>query len=267
MTVFSPRSLLPLFALSLGTALLIVGCSSSARTTNAPNLPTRFPNHTTDEIRSRIVGASDTLRAYRAKARVTVQSPNQSRTFNAVVRHRRADSLFMRVSLFGIEGGRLLLTRDSVFFYDTRKGVLRVGPAKAVQNLFPAPVSSANFFENMLGLIAPAPQTDWSLQADSTLYYVSSPNGCRRYAIDPTRWRVVRYEQRARNGTLIQRRRFSNFHTVEGIRLPAQLVFQRPAANLRAVVHYRSMTLNPSDLSFALNVPPEVPRRSFARGQ
>ena len=267
LTASPSRSALRLFVLAVGTAVLMVSCSGSGRTTKAPGLPNGFPNHSTDDIRSRIKGEGDTLRAYTAKARVTVQSPKQNRTFNAVVRHRRADSLFMRVSMFGIEGGRLLLTPDSVFFYDSRKAVLRVGPAEAVQNLFPAPVSSADFFENMLGLLAPTPHTDWSLKADSTLYYVSGPGDRRRYTVDPTRWRVVRYEKRARNGTVLQKRLFSNFRTIEGVLLPTRLIFHRPAADLRAVVHYQSMTLNPPDQSFALNVPPQIPRRPFVRGR
>lgn len=263
----SPHVALSLFAFSIGLSLLVVGCTSTAPTADAPGLPDRFPNHSPDDIRSRITGAADTLRAYTAKARITVQSPTQNRTFNAKVRHRRADSLFMRVSLFGFEGGRLLLTPDSVFFYDTRKTVLRVGPVEDVQNLFPAPVSSANFFENMIGLVAPDPKTDWSVRADSTLYYLSGPNDQRRYTVDPTRWRVVRYEQHTRDGTVTQKRRFSNFRKVEGLLLPAQLLFHRPDANLRAVVRYQSMTLNPADLSFSFDVPPEVPRRSFSQGR
>ncbi|MFB6098353.1 MAG: DUF4292 domain-containing protein [Salinibacter sp.] len=230
-------------------------------------MPNRFPNHSTRQIRSHILRGTDTLRAYSARARITVQSPSQNRTFNAIVRHRRADSLFMRISLFGIEGGRLLVTQDSVFFYDTRKAVLRVGPVEAVQNIFPAPVSSPDFFRHMLGLLAPAPQRDWSLRADSSLYYLSSAADRRHYTVDPLRWRVLRYEERTRRGTVVQKQNFSSFRSVEGLVLPSRVVFQRPTANLRAVVSYRRMNLNPTDLSFALDVPPQVPRRSFTRRQ
>lgn len=169
----------------------------------------------------------------------------------------------MRFSLFGVEGGRLLLTRDSVFFYNTRKAVLRVGPVETVQKIFPVPVSSDDFFQNMLGLIAPDPSSSWSLQADSSLYYVSGSSNHTQYTVDPTRWRVVRYEERSQTGTVLQKRLFSKFRPVEGLLLPAQLIFQRPTSGLRAVVNYQKMNLNPSNLSFGLNVPPQVPRRSF----
>lgn len=252
-----------LFLWTLATALLIASCSGASRTTDAPTMPDRFPNHSPDQIRTQILGASDTIQSYAAKARVAVQSPDEDRSFNAVVRHRRADSLFMRVSLFGVEGGRLLLTRDSVFFYDTRNAVLRVGPVKAVQQLFPAPVSSDDFFQNMLGLLAPPRAKEWSLQADNSLYYVSSSTNRKHYTVDPTRWRVVRYEERSHTGTVVQKRLFSDFRPVDGLLLPAQVIFQQPAADLRARVKYREMTLNPSDPSFSLDVPSQVPRRPF----
>jgi hypothetical protein len=261
LTSASSPSTPQLLLLAIATVLLLMSCGSSAPTAKTTTLPARFPDHSVDQIYRQIVGPTDTLRSYTAKARVTVQSPDQNRSFNAVVRHRRADSLFMRFSLFGVEGGRLLLTRDSVFFYDARKAVLRVGPVQAIQEIFPAPVSSDQFFENMLGLVAPDPTTSGSLQADSSLYYVSDSTDRERYTVDPTRWRVVRYEQRSSTGTVVGKRLFSEFRRVEGLVLPGRLIFQQPSADLRAVVRYQEMSLNPSDLSFALDVPSQVPRR------
>lgn len=240
-----------------------MGCSSSAPPAGTAELPDRFPDHSVDQIRRQILGSTDTLRTYAAKARVRVESPDQTRSFNAVVRHRRADSLYMRFSLFGVEGGRLLLTRDSVFFYDSRKAILRVGPVRAVQQIFPAPVGSDQFFETMLGLLAPEPRTSWSVQADSSLYYFSGPANRERYTVDPIRWRAVRYERRSSSGAVVEKRLFSEFRPVEGVVLPAQLIFQRPGADLRAVVNYREMSLNPSNPSFGLDVPAEVPRKPF----
>ena len=248
--------------LALTSALLLAGCGSSSPST-APSLPDAFPNHSVGQVQQQITGGTDTIRAYTAKARVNVRTPNQTQSFNAVVHHRRADSLFMRLSLFGIEGGRLLLTRDSVFFYDTRNTVLRVGPVKAVQNLFPAPVSSDQFFDNMIGALAPPARPDWSMTADSTLYYLSDTTDRERYTVDPTRWRVVRYEERSDPGTVRQKRLFSDFRRVQDVSLPARILFQQPADGLRAVITYKEMTLNPSGLSFSLDVPAQVPRRPF----
>lgn len=217
-------SLRPLFLSCLlaavGTALLLSSCSGPARTPAPPDMPAGFPDHSANDIRTLLLQGVDSVRAYRARARISVRTRDRTRTFNAQVRHRRADSLFMRVSLFGVEGGRLLLTRDSVFFYDTRRAVLRVGPLQDVQALFPAPVSSPRFFQNMLGLIAPGTARAWSVTADSSLYYMAGPRRRARYTVDPARWRVVRFEQRARTGNVRQKRLFFKLSHGSGPRAP-----------------------------------------------
>lgn len=257
----TPSTSLLLF-LSLGAGLLLAGCSGSARTAERPGLPDRFPDHTVDQIHRQIVAATDTLHSFSAKARVTIRSPEQNRSFNAVVRQQRSDSLFMRFSLFGVEGGRLLLTADSVFFFDTRKAVLRVGSASAVEEVVPIPVSSGHLFENMLGLLAPEPGTDWTLEADSSYYYLSTrPKRRKRYMVDPSQWRVVRHVKQTDLGRTIQKRLFSDFRSVDGLLIPHQIIFRRPMDNVSATVTYRTVNLNPSNLSLTLDVPPQVPRK------
>lgn len=253
----------------MGLGVILSGCGSSSPTADDPRLPDRFPDHSVDQIRQEILRTSDTLRAFSAKARISIRSPEKNQSFNAVVRQRRADSLFMRFSAFGIEGGRLLLTPDSVFFFDTRKGVLRTGPASAVRQIFPAPISSDELFESMLGLIAPDSSTQWSIQADSTFYYVSTDGSVSsashksRYLVDPIRWRVVRYVRQNADGTVLEKRHFSDFRFTEGILIPHRVVFRRPADDLSANVSYEEVNLNPSDLSFSLDVPARIPRRPF----
>jgi len=252
--------ILPLLA-ALTVTIGLLGCSSSSPTRSSGALPAAFPNHSPDQIRSQILQSSDTLRQYAAKARVQVRSPQQSRSFNATIRHRRADSLFLRASLFGFEGGRLLLTPDSVFFYDARKQTLRTGPIAQAQQLLPAPVATDEVFENLLGLIAPGPDTQWSVEADSSLYYVTNASETVTWTVDPRRWRVVRYSRQSSDGTVLEVRRYEDFRSVQGVSLPHSVTFQRPAEDQSAAITYRQLRLNPSGLSFALGVPDQIPRR------
>jgi len=166
----------------------------------------------------------------------------------------------MRFSLFGFEGGRMLLTPDSVFVYDSRAPSLRVGPVADARELFPAPVTSDQVFENLLGLIAPDGTTAWTVEADSTLYYLSNDPETRVWTVDPRRWRVVRYERRAPDGTVLEVRRFGNFTSVNGVALPRSVTFRRPPDALSAELNYNEIQLNPSGLSFELDVPRSVPR-------
>lgn len=238
----------------------IVGCSGPESTRSSTALPEAFPNHSSSDIRSLLLQASDTLDQFSAKARVDVQTPKENRSFNAQIRQERADSLFMRFSLFGFEGGRMLLTSDSVFVYDSRKQTLRVGAVDAVQQLFPVPVTD-NVFENMLGLLAPDGHTEWSVRADTAHYYLTDPTQRREWTVDPKNWRVLRYTKTDANGTLLEERQFSNYQTVQGVLLPHRVVFQRPQENLKARIDYEGIQLNPSDLSFELGAPADIPRQ------
>ena len=243
-----------------GLALGLFGCGGASNTTAPTVLPSAFPNHSANEIRAEIERPTDTLRRFSAEARVTVRSPKENRSFNADIRQERSDSLFMRFSLFGFEGGRMLMTPDSVFIYDRRKGTVRVGPVAEAQQFLPAPVASGQVFANLLGVVAPQPGPGWSLRSDSVRYYLASPDSTERWTVDPRRWRVVRYERRGANGDVLEVRRFSDFRMVEGVPLPHSVTFRRPPDDLTASLTYQSIDLNPSGLSFSLGVPASVPR-------
>ncbi len=247
--------------LALGVGLAVLGCSGPS-TTRAPSaLPAAFPDHSAEQIRTSLRQSTDTLQRFSATARVSVRTPSDNRSFNAQIRQEKADSLFMRFSLFGFEGGRMLLTPDSVFFYDSRENTLRVGPVDKAQQILPAPVASDEVFGNMLGIVAPDEPTDWTVTADSSRYYLSDPTGQRTWTVDPRRWRVVRYTKTDGNGTLLEERRFANFQSTKGLTLPYRVIFQRPQENLKAQIDYKEIQLNPAGLSFALDVPSNVPRK------
>lgn len=223
-------------------------------------MPDAFPNHSADEIRAHILQPTDSLERFQAAARVTVRSPDENQSFNADIQQQRADSLFMRFSKFGVEGARLLVTTDSVFFYDSRQNSLRVGPVQDVQEVLPVPVTADQIFANMLGLLAPDRTTDWTVEADSSQYYLIDPSERIRITIDPIRWRVVRYAREATDGTLVEERLFSNFESTQGIPIPRRIIFRRPQNSLMALINYREIRLNPSDLSLTLDVPKDLPR-------
>lgn len=256
-----PLSLLG--AVFLAGGLFLSGCGTTEKTT-APGLPDEFPDHSASQIGALITQSGDSLQSYSAEARVTVRTPERNRSFNAEMRQRRADSLFMRFSLFGVEGGRLLLTRDSVLFYDSRNRVLRTGPLTDAQELFPVPLTSGEIFNNMLGLLAPASSRDWSLEADSNQYFLSaSSNSTTRLTVDPTRWRTVRYTRENDRGTVVDERLFTDFRRVDGVLIPHRVIFRRPADDLMAMIRYRDVNLNPAELSFELGVPSAIPRKPF----
>lgn len=254
-----PSSFLRLLTLAVAATLLVAGCSGPKETA-APGLPEGFPNHSLTEIQQRIQHASDTLTSFRADARTTIRSPERNGSFKTQVRHVRNDSLYMNFRLFGIEGARLLVTRDSFFFYDLRENKMMVGSRAQAERLFPAPISRGAIFNNLLGFLAPPANSNWTVKHDSSLYFISDPSGRRTYTVDPTRWRVIRYAVEGPDGSPLEERLFTDFTTINGVLLPTRVIFRRPDNETMAMLRYRSLRLNPDDLSFDLNVNDDVPR-------
>lgn len=234
--------------------LLVAGCSGP-RTAAESGLPEAFPSHSAQQIHRLIQGDTDTLTAFTAKARMTVRSPQRSGSFNAEVRQSRDDSLWMRMSRFGFEGARVLITRDSFFVHNRMQNQLMVGTVDEARSFLAAPVTSEEAFTNMLGLITPDPDTEWSVGADSLHYYLTSPGGRVTYTVDPIRWRVIRYARTGPNGDLVEERMFSDFTTIDGVTVPKQVLFRNRPENAMAMLNYESITLDPDNLTFDFSVP------------
>lgn len=248
------RSPLLLVVALLG--LLAAGCTSLRTRPDAPaELPDAFPNHSVAQIRLQLSRTADTLHAFRARANLVLRSPAQSGQFSADLRARRADSLYLSISPgLGIEAARALVTPDSFFLYNRIENKLVYGDLDDAAGILPAPLAGADLFENLLGLGLPEANVDWSLTADTDTYVLRAPDGLRTYRVDPARWRVVHYEERTPTGDLVEERAFSEFGLFDGVYLPRRIVIRRPADETTGTLYYRSLTLNPSELSFPLRV-------------
>ena len=256
------RSLVLLLALPV--LFWTAGCGPKPPPDLQAELPDAFPNHTVEDIRTRIRLSSDTLTSFRAKASLSIESPARSGRFSADLHDRRGDSLYLSISVGGlgieVEGARALVTPDSFFLYNRIEKKLTYGAIDEAGDALPAVLTGDNVFMNLLGIVAPEEDVDWRLEADSAHYVLRDPEGLRQYRIDPALWRVVRYEERTSGGALVEERAFSNFDEFEGVYLPRRVVLRRPGEEASASLYYRTLDLNPPSLSFDLRVSGDVER-------
>jgi len=247
--------------------LVLAGCGSSQPATDIRTaVPSAFPNHSVEAIQRLLPAPSDSLATLQLRSGMTVRSPEQSGSFSAELRYRRADSLYMTISPgFGIEAARLLVTPDSFYLYNRIERSLTLGSVSDAERVLPLPVDSAAVLPNLLGMLQPDPDVAWERTTSGDLYRLTAPDGRARYFIDPTLWRVVRYEMRDGEGALIEDRTFSDFDRVDGIVIPRRVVFRRPQDNASATLTVRDLTVNRTDLSFALNVRDDVRRVPIGR--
>lgn len=238
------------------TLLVLAGCAGSRRAADRPpDRPAAFPYHTVEQIEAYLVPLSDSLTAFRAKANFAFNTPWQRGRFSGDVLHRRDDSLYVSLSPgMGIEAARALVTPDSFYLYNRIDREVIVGSMDQAQAYLPALFAADDLFRNLLGIPAPEPDVAWRLDADSSYYYFESPDGLRTYTIDPSIWRVLRYEERAPDGTLVEDRVYLEWDQIEGLYLPRHMIYRRPMDESTATIYYRSISLNPSSLSFDLRL-------------
>ena len=252
------------FLFALPALFWMAGCGPKPPPDLRTELPDAFPNHTVEDIRTRIRLSSDTLASFKAKASLSIESPARSGRFSADVHDRRGDSLYLSISVGGlgiqVEGARALVTPDSFFFYNRIEKKLLYGALDEAGEALPSVLTGDNVFLNLLGIVAPEPDVAWRLEADSAFYVLHDPEGLRQYRIDPALWRVVRYEERTSDGELVEERVFSDFDTFEGVYLPRRVVLRRPGDGSSASLYYRSIDLNPPSLSFDLRLRNDVTR-------
>lgn len=236
--------------------LLVAGCRSTQPLADRPDVPDAFPNHTLSQILTQLrpTGA-DTLRSFRAKASLSIKTPEQGGNLSADIRARRNDSLYMTVSPgLGIEAARILVTPDSFFVYDRIKKKLTYGAIANASRALPLPLSGDDAFLLLIGLSVPEPEVAWKLDVDEERYILSDPDGRRRYSIDPAVWRIANYEEWDAQGHLVESRMFSDYDLFGNLFLPRRIELRRPQDNTRATIYYRELSFNPSSIRFPFSV-------------
>lgn len=231
------------------------GCSGARRAGLPTELPAAFPNHTLEQILSRLEPAPESLTSFTTRASVAFYSPDRSGSFTANLNHRRNDSLYMSIRVtLGVEAARTLVTPDSFFVYDRINQELIYGSLEEIGTLLPAPFASDNLLPELFGYFSPDTTVAWRVVADTARYYLFDPAGRYTYAIDPILWRVVRYTEEDPSGTIIEERTFQQYDVFDDYILPRRITFRRPQDRVSASLYYRDLTLNPPKLSFDIRV-------------
>ena len=241
--------------------LTLQACSGSRPTFNTDTeLPEGFPNHSLEEVRSFLEVLPKPVDSYKAQTALSIKTPARSGSFSASISHRKNDSLLISISALGIEGVKTLVTPDSFYVHDRINKQLMFGELASLQRLLPLPTNSDALYASMLGLLTPDAGFQMTMNADARYYTIILEDQNKKFTIDPSYWRVVRYEERTENGELIEERTFSEFDDIEGVQLPRRLTFRRPFDDMSASIYYRDLNINPLEISFDFKVNSSVER-------
>ena len=241
-------------------ALVVAGCAGTRTSVVDPvNVPDLYEAATVlDSIWAHPVPTS-----IKAQVQLSMDTPIHSGTMMAEISHRRGDSLLMAFTVrgLGIEVGRALVTRDSIFFYDRLAQSLHT--AGSDYPAIPPIFTVQDAIENMLGLIRPVHQAHTQLEQISDRLVLTDTLQNKAYTVDPALWRIIYVEQRDSTDTLTESLYFSDFFTVGEMQFPRRVVYRNPASDINAILHYRSIEVNEPIVSMSLNLPSGVSRVSL----
>ncbi len=247
--------------LATAALALLLGSCSATRPATVDSVD-RFPNHTEPEVRALLRTAiPDTVTSLRAEAMLSIRSPYYSGTAWARIMHRRNDSLL--VSLYGtalrIEAGRLLVTTDSVFFFNRLQNQLFYGPSSAMAQRLSTALIEGPVLERLLGVMVPH-EPDMALSADSARAQYHLEDSTQHYIIVPGLWRTTSYTHRMPGGDLIEALAFTEFDAEAGVHFPRRIILRRPLERTNISLRYSEMQLNPPSLSLSLDAAADAER-------
>jgi len=248
--------------LTLLFGLMLSSCSSSRRLsqTQLP-LPDRFPDHTIEEILSFLPAYPNELNRLYAETQVALSSPTDKGRFTAKISYDRPDSMIVRIGFpLGIEGARVLITSDSAYVYDRIENVIYSGTPSRIAAVLPGAMVGTQIMEIATGFYSPDAGINWSISADSSNYLLHSPDNTLRYTIDPTIWRVIGYREQDREGTILEQRWYMEFEQINSVLIPRRMTMSRPSEDTRLSMALRRLEVDPSRLTFDLDVKDDAER-------
>ncbi len=242
--------------LMLGIVILLSGCkvTDSSRSQSGPSADA-FPNHSVQIILNQLPTFPEDLDRVQIEAKIAVASPELDGQITALVNIKQNDSLYASIKFpLGIEGARVLITKDSAFTYDRLQNTVFRATREHMKAVLPGAFLELDMLETLLGFVSPPPEIPWRKENDENRYYLYAPGDNVRYTIDPLAWRIEQIQYRNPDGTVVEQRWYQDFKNVEGVQIPSRVILVQAEESTRLLITLQNLTKNPSPFRFDLNV-------------
>lgn len=258
---------MPRFSTFLAAALAIVaaGCGPTGplvRDAPEPGGAVGYPNHSVEQVVAQVAASVAPITSVAADgdARIEREGDGQSATFSLRSRLGDSTTVVLRGPL-GIEGGRGLVTADSVFVVNRLAREVLIGPLTVADEVVPGASEDGRIARAALGLLVPEADVAWSLSAADGRYQLTGrlPGAAasRSYTVDPALWRVVRVVEFGPDGRQTGVQTAEAFDTVEGAVLPRRVRIE--GAGTVVELEHRRLVVNPTDLRLRFEIPDDYP--------
>lgn len=150
--------------------LSAIACTGGKKTVqNKSTLKKRSPAELFTELRKNNVE----YKWYSAKGRLAINVDGTTQTVDLKLRMRQDSTIWLAVSMIGIEGGRALLTPDSITILNRLNATYLVQPYSYFQKKYNIPLSFQSLQEMLIGNAPDRNDIGWRSDRDSTHYLLT----------------------------------------------------------------------------------------------
>lgn len=233
----------------------------------APQVPTtvtqrKFPNHTVADMQTALQAARPQLAKFQLGTKMNIVTPEIQQDVSSRIDYDANLGVYANftATILEIEGARMLISRDSFYLYNKLEGELIYGAVAKASQFLPISGTILEVHDLLLGGLMPDFNRTWTISTvppsdvRPALYALVSENGRLKYEIDPTLWRVVRFEQKDAEGKVTELITYSNFKSLSGVILPERIIVRQPETRRNAIVNIKELLKNPQNQRFDIRV-------------
>ena len=221
----------------------------------------------TEEIIRRVEMNNNDLVTLRARGIISIESKEFVGTGTIAVSLKRPDSILLKIEgPFGIDIGRMLLTKDRFIYYDSYSNRVIIGATtnRNIRLLLRVDLGFADVMDFLSGTTSLGRQTvppeSISFDEDQLLLFFNHGSSTARYWVDPKKFVVVRYELSGNRKEPILETRYRRFTRFGKILLPRSISIQAHRQNQGLALHYDEIEINEPGLDFSLKLPEKAER-------
>ncbi len=243
-----------LFILFIAGAALLQACRGSrplivdattGQTFHKSSLPP-------DSLRRLLTGYEQTLKGISGKGKVIINQPGNHQRGTLLFDANRNKALVRYKNGLGIEGGRLLISNDSVLIYNridktARKMSLQDYGYLYLNGIMPM---------NPIALLAPdlGGKPIRALYENKHFYYIRFKDGTRAY-LDRKDGSIRKIIYPFKHADAITNFVYSAYATIDGFRLPRKIGMTSNNGRSSLLMLVQSLTINPKHLNFDPGLP------------
>jgi len=248
--------------LFVAVVLVFAGCAGTL-STSKPDLNSM----SIAQIRHRVEQNYLKFQSARAKAKISLESPQLSFTANSAIRIKMPDSLLIQLnSGLGFGVGAIFIDRNQVEIYNSMENALFEGHPDSLsfRRFLMIDVSFDKLLQAFSGIHLIEQHKREMLQIDDNKYLIiGSKNGYTlKYWIHPRRFVVQKYQLMDNSGKVLLEFKYDQFVKSHNVYLPKTVRISQPAQKSRLTIVFTTVNVNakmqPKD--FQMRIPKNVER-------